>query len=177
MGLRDRIQERRAENSGEQFFTMRQKMLSIGDDYWIEDSSGNRVFKVDGKALRVRETLKFDDAQGNELLKIQERIARVRDTMKIEDANGNTVATVKKAMITPLRERWHVETPNGDMKIQGNIVDHEYEIEANGQKVAEVSKRWLRVADSYGVQVAPGQNAVLMLAIAAILDEMAHPDR
>ncbi|HNE89973.1 MAG TPA: hypothetical protein PK902_11575, partial [Actinomycetota bacterium] len=63
------------------------------------------------------------------------------------------------------------------MKIQGNIVDHEYEIEANGQKVAEVSKRWLRVADSYGVQVAPGQNAVLMLAIAAILDEMAHPDR
>jgi uncharacterized protein YxjI len=111
------------------------------------------------------------------LLKIQERIARVRDTMKIEDANGNTVATVKKAMITPLRERWHVESPNGDLKIQGNIVDHEYEIEANGQKVAEVSKRWLRVADSYGVQVAPGQNAVLMLAIAAILDEMAHPDR
>ncbi len=177
MGLRDRMQERRAENSGEQFFKMRQKILSIGDDFWIEDNNGNRVFKVDGKALRVRETLKFDDAQGNELLKIQERIARVRDTMKIEDTNGNTVATVKKAMITPLRERWHVETPNGDMTIQGNIVDHEYEIEANGQKVAEVSKRWLRVADSYGVQVAPGQNAVLMLAIVAILDEMAHPDR
>ncbi len=178
MGLRDRIQERRAENSGEQFFTMRQKMLSIGDDYWIEDSSGNRVFKVDGKALRVRETLKFDDAQGNELLKIQERMARVRDTMKIEDANGNTVATVKKAMITPLRERWHVEVSNGpDLKVQGNLVDHEYELEADGQKVAEVSKRWLRVADSYGVQVAPGQNAVLMLAVATILDEMAHPDR
>jgi uncharacterized protein YxjI len=81
-------------------------------------------------------------------------------------------------MITPLRERWHVDVANGsDLKIQGNIVDHEYEIEADGQKVAEVSKRWLRVADSYGVQVAPGQNAVLMLAIVAILDEMAHPDR
>lgn len=71
MGLRDRIQERRADNSGEQFFTMRQKLLSIGDDFWIEDNNGNRVFKVDGKALRVRETLKFEDAQGNELLKIR----------------------------------------------------------------------------------------------------------
>ena len=177
MGLRDRIQERRAENSGEQFFTMRQKMLSIGDDYWIQDSSGNRVFKVDGKALRVRETLKFYDAQGNELLKIQERIARVRDTMKIEDANGNTVATVKKAMITPLRERWHVESPNGDLKIQGNIVDHEYEIEGPAGKIAQVSKKWLRAADTYAISVAPEQNDALIIAVVIVVDAMSHPHK
>lgn len=174
MGLRDRMQERRAENSGEQFFTMRQKMLSIGDDYWIQDSSGNRVFKVDGKALRVRETLKFDDAQGNELLKIQERIARVRDTMKIEDANGNTVATVKKAMITPLRERWHVESPNGDLKIQGNIVDHEYEIEQDGDTIATVSKRWFRVRDTYGIEIDTNADIPLVLSVTIAVDDMSR---
>ncbi|MCU0279158.1 MAG: LURP-one-related family protein [Candidatus Nanopelagicales bacterium] len=178
MGLRDRIQERRAEDSGETFYTMRQKLWSIGDDFWIQDNHGNRVFKVDGKALRVRETLKFEDAQGNELLKIQERMMRVRDTMNIEDAQGNNVASVKKAVISPLRERWHVEVAGGpDLKIQGNIVDHEYTMEADGTKVAEVSKRWLRVADSYGVEVGPGQNTALLLAIVAVIDEMAHPDR
>lgn len=157
---------------------MRQKLLSIGDDYWIQDNDGNRCFKVDGKALRVRDTLKFEDANGNELYKIQERMVRVRDTMEIEHAGGGNAATVKKAMITPLRERWHVEVSGGpDMKIQGNIVDHEYTLESDGDKVAEVSKRWLRVADTYGVEVSPGQNVGLILAIVAVVDQMAHPDR
>lgn len=172
------MQERRAENQGNTFYQMRQKLLSIGDDFWIEDNHGNRCFKVDGKALRVRDTLKFEDANGNELYKIQERMVRVRETMEIEKAGGGNAATVKKAMITPLRERWHVEVNGGpDMKIQGNIVDHEYKLEVDGNDVAEVSKRWLRVADTYGVEVSPGQNVALILAIVAVVDQMAHPDR
>ena len=99
---------------------MRQKLVSIGDDYWIENDQGERVFKVDGKALRVRKTLIFEDSHGTELLKIQERVARVRDTMEIEDADGHTVATVKKALITPMRERWTVKVADGpDLDVKG----------------------------------------------------------
>lgn len=172
------MQERRAENQGITVYQMRQKLLSIGDDFWIEDNHGNRCFKVNGKAVRVRDTMIFEDANGTELFKIQERMLRVRDTMEIENAGGSNAATVKKAMISPLRERWHVEVAGGsDIKVQGNIVDHEYTLEANGDKVAEVSKRWLRVADTYGVEVQPDQNAALVLAIVAVVDSMAHPDR
>jgi len=64
-----------------------------------------------------------------------------------------------------------------DLRVQGNIVDHEYTIEQDGAKVAEVSKRWFRVRDTYGVEVAPGENDVLILAVAAVLDNMAHPAR
>ena len=64
-----------------------------------------------------------------------------------------------------------------DLRVQGNIVDHEYTIEQDGSKVAEVSKRWFRVRDTYGVEVAPGENDVLILAVAAVLDNMAHPAR
>jgi uncharacterized protein YxjI len=180
VGLRDRRQERREERQGggALHFQMRQKLVSIGDDYWIEDDRGQRQFKVDGKALRVRKTLILQDANGTDLLKIQERIARVRDTMEIEDANGNTVATVKKALISPIRDRWSVSVADGpDFSVKGNIVDHEYTIEGDGGTAAEVSKRWFRVADTYGVEVAPGQNAALMLAVTAVIDTMAHPDR
>ena len=59
-----------------------------------------------------------------------------------------------------------------DLAVQGNIVDHEYEIEADGRKVAEISKRWFRVADTYGVEVMPGQNDVLILAVTAVVDAM-----
>ena len=99
--FRDRRQERREERrggGGATHYRMRQKLVSIGDDYWIEDDQGERVFKVDGKALRVRETLIFEGSDGSELLKIQQRIARVRDTMEIEDRDGHTVATVRKAL-------------------------------------------------------------------------------
>src|SRR5690348_18366447 len=91
--LGDRRRERREERrggDGRTHFRMRQKLVSIGDDYWIEDDQGDRVFKVDGKALRARKTLIFEDAHGNELLKIQERMLRIRDTMEIEDADGHS---------------------------------------------------------------------------------------
>lgn len=179
--FRDRRQERREERraaGGATHYRMRQKLVSIGDDYWIENDHGERVFKVDGKALRVRETLIFEDSHGSELLKIQQRIARVRDTMEIEDRDGHTVATVKKALITPLRDRWAVGVTGGpDLDVRGNIVDHEYTIEDGRSTVAEVSKKWFRIADTYGVEVAAGQDPALMLAITAVLDTMAHPAR
>jgi uncharacterized protein YxjI len=132
-----------------------------------------RVFKVNGKALRVRDTLLFEDASGNELLKIQQRMLHIRDTMEIEDAHGDKVATVKKALITPLRDRFEVRVENGpDMEVHGNIVDHEYRIERDGKKVAEVSKKWFRVADTYGVEADPTQDTVLLLAVTAALDQM-----
>ena len=155
-------------------YQMREKMLSIGDDFWIEDESGRRAFKVDGKALRVRQTLVIEDSNGAELMKIQDRPVHVRESMDVEDAAGATVATVKKAMVSPLRERFTVELAGGgELTAQGNITDHEFEIESGGAKVAEVSKKWFRVRDSYGVEVAPGQNAPLILAVAVCIDQMA----
>ena len=178
MGFRERRQERREERrggGGAVHYRMRQRLVSIGDDYWIEDEGGRRAYKVNGKALRIRQTLNFEDAHGNTLLRIQERKLRVRDTMEIEDAEGRTVATVKKALVTPLRERMSVSVEGGqDLDVQGNIVDHEYSIEAGGAKVAEVSKRWFRVADTYGVEIAPGQNEILLLAVTAVIDSMTH---
>ena len=178
--FRERRQERREERrgGGMTHFQMRQKIVSIGDDFWIENDRGERAYKVDGKALRVRDTLILEDASGRELFKIQAKVVRVRDTMDIEDANGATVATVKKALITPLRERWDVDVKNGaGLAVQGNVVDHEYTIESDGQKVAEVSKRWFRVADTYGVEVSDDVDPALVLAVTVVIDAMTHPDR
>ena len=161
-------------DAGTTRYQMRQQIISIGDDYWIEDDRGERVFKVDGKALRLRKTLVFEDAVGTELLKIEERRFRIRDTMEIEDPDGRTVATVRKALISPFRDRWSVDVANGpSLGIKGDIVGHEYEIEADGQRVATVSKKWFRFTDTYGVEVGPGQDPVLILAIAAVLDTTA----
>ena len=168
----------RDEGPGGRRFQMREKLVSIGDDSWIEDEQGDRVYKVDGKALRIRKTIIFEDVDGRELCKIQERMLRVRDSMEIEGPDGNRIALVHKAMITPLRERWVIKVDDGpDLHTHGNILDHEYTIERDGDKVAEISKRWFRVRDTYGVEVAPGEQDILILAVTSAIDEMAHPDR
>jgi uncharacterized protein YxjI len=151
---------------------MREKLFAIGDDYWIENDEGERVFKVNGKALRIRDTFIIEDPSGTELFKVQEKKLHVRDTMDIE-RDGKTVARVKKALITPFRDRFSVDVEDGeDMEAKGNIVDHEYKIERGGERVAEVSKRWFRIRDTYGIEIAQGQEDALLLAVTVCIDQM-----
>jgi uncharacterized protein YxjI len=164
---------RRDEETGGTRYQMREKLFAIGDDFWVETDAGERAFKVDGKALRVRSTFVLESPSGEELFKIQERKLRIRDTMEIE-RDGETVATIKKALVTPLRDRFAIElNDGGELSAKGNIVDHEYEIERDGQKIAEISKRWFRIRDTYGITIAPGQNDALILAAVVCIDEMA----
>jgi len=183
--MRNRRQDRREERqddrssgrrgSGNTRYQMRQKMVSIGDDFWIENGQGQKAFKVDGKALRVRQTLNFDNPHGQTLCKIQERKLRVKDSMEVEDAHGNQVAFVKKAIISPVRDRFTVKIKNGpDLEVKGNILDHEYAIGEGRDKIAEVSKKWFRLRDTYGVEIEPEQDDIVILAVTVCIDQMAH---
>jgi uncharacterized protein YxjI len=169
MNLRDRLHDR---GSDAVRYQMREKLLAIGDDSWIEDAAGQRVFKVDGKVARLRDTFVLEDARGQEVARIKERSLHVRDTMSIDI--GGRSATVKKALVG-LRDRYHVEVDGGeDLKAHGNIVDHEYEIEQGGDKIAEVSKKWFRIRETYGVEIAPGADVALILSIVVAIDDMSR---
>jgi uncharacterized protein YxjI len=97
--------------------------------------------------------------QGNRLCKLQQKLLTVRETMTIEADSGESLATIKKALISPIRDRWTVKMGDGpDLTVKGNILDYEYEISDDSRKVAEVSKKWFRIRDTYGVQIEPSQN-------------------
>src|SRR5512136_459185 len=96
-------------------------------------------------------------------------------SMEVQGPNGGQLDRVKKALITPVRERRVVKVKNGpDLEVQGNVLDHEYTIGEGRDKLAEVSKKWFRLSDSYGVSIDPGQDDVLILSVAVCIDEMAH---
>ncbi|HET7857197.1 MAG TPA: LURP-one-related family protein [Gaiellaceae bacterium] len=157
-------------------YQMRERMFAIGDDYWIETDGGHPAYKVDGKALRIRNTLVLEAPEGGEVFTIQKKLLSIRDTMEIE-RDGKTVATVKKALVSPLRDRFSIEVEDGeDMEAKGNIVDHEYKIQRGGDEVAEVSKRWLRMRDVYGIEIAEGENDALILAVTVCIDQISHSE-
>jgi uncharacterized protein YxjI len=96
----------------------------------------------------------------------------VRDAIKI-DIDGRD-AVVKKALVG-IRERYHVEVEHGeDLRAQGNFVDHEYKIERDGDTIAEVSKKWFRVRDTYGVEVYDVADAPICLAVTVAIDALSH---
>ena len=163
--------------NGSERYCMRQKLISIGDDYWIENAHGESVFFVDGKAFRLREHLGFKDVLGNELLSIQEKVMHIKDTYSIY-RDGNVFATVKKALVTPIRQRFDVHVAGAEnMEVEGNIVDHEYEIHEGSKRMAVISKKWFHIADTYGVDIVPKANDILILAITVVIDMMIDSGR
>jgi uncharacterized protein YxjI len=166
---------RRGDEPDGERFQMREKLLAIGDDFWIENDQGERAYKVNGKAVRLRETFVLEDTSGGEVARIQERKLSVRDKVAIE-RGGDKVATVRKALVG-IRDRFAIDVERGaDMKAKGNVVDHEYEIERDGDTVASISKKWFRVRDSYGVDVAAGEDIPLILAITVAIDSLTTRD-
>jgi uncharacterized protein YxjI len=154
---------------------MRQKLVSFGDDFWIENDRGERVYKVNGKMMRVRGTLEFENTEGKVKAQIQERMLRAKDSMAIENGKGDKIAEVKRALITPIRERWVVKISDGpDLEVQGDLLAHEYRIGDGKHKVAKVSKKWFRIKDTYGVQIEPNQDDAVILAVTVAIDAMVH---
>lgn len=158
-------------------YMVRQKLFSIGDDFWVTDEQGDQVFLVDGKALRLRETLELKDRSGAVVATVRKKLLAVRDTMQIE-RGGQVIATVRKAVFSPLRHRSTIDLADGSqLEAVGNLFDKEFEILAGGQPLARVSRAWFRLRDTYGVEVAPGQDDALFLAIAVCLDRIHHDEQ
>ena len=156
-------------------YAVQEKLFSIGADFWITDEQGGRAFLVDGKVLRLRQTLEIRDPGGHVVVTVRKKLVTMHETMEIEQ-DGTVVATVRKALISPLHHRSVVDLADGSqLEAVGNVLDKEFEITAGNQVLARISRAWFRIRDTYGVDVAPGQDDVLFLAIAVALDRI-HDD-
>ncbi|WP_413166797.1 LURP-one-related/scramblase family protein [Capilliphycus salinus ALCB114379] len=157
-------------------FQVKQRLFTFGDDFFITNERDERVIKVDGKLLRLRDTLIFENMQGQELYKITARMVDIRETMDLKRPDGSKAAIVHDAWFSPIRDRWRIDIPGGeDLTTVGNILQHEYTICQGGRlPIAIISKKWFRLRDTYGVEVADAFDAPLILGITVVIDMMSH---
>jgi uncharacterized protein YxjI len=157
-------------------YKLRQHLISLGDDFTIEDEHGRAVYNVDNKLLRIRDTFVITDRAGNEVATIRERILALRETVDIL-RGGETIAVVRKAWFTPFRDKFTIDVKGSDdLVAQGNLLDHEYDIRRGDEVIASISKRWFTFRDTYGITINEGEDEGLILAIAVAIDEMVHDD-
>lgn len=159
---------------------VRERLFGIGDDYWIEDADGHKVFLVDGKAMRVRDTFELKDAQGRIVVEIKQKLISLRDTMLIE-RDGEQLAKVQRKRLSLLRNHYRVTLVDGtELDVSGKILDREFAVDYDGELLAQISRRWLTVRDTYGIDVVrEDADTPLLIAVAVcviVLAEKEHED-
>ncbi len=159
-------------------YLVRDKIFGIGDDYWIEDEHGRHAFLVDGKALRLRDTLEIKDPAGRVLITLRAKMLSIRDAMTIE-RDDQTLATVRKKRLSLLRNHYRVSLAEGtELDVTGRVLNREFSVEHDGELLARISRKWLRVRDTYAVDVVrDGADAALLIAVAVCVIRMAERER
>ena len=158
-------------------YLMRERILSWGDDFTIKDDAGREAFHVDGKVFSFGDKLSFKDRDGNEVALIDQKLLSFGPQYEIV-RGGTTVAVVKKQLFTLFRARFTVDVPGpDDLEAKGNFLEHEYVFERDGRDVARISKKWLSLSDSYAIDINEGEDDVVILAAAVVIDLVSHPDQ
>jgi uncharacterized protein YxjI len=153
---------------------MKQKLVSFGDDFYIKDENGNNVFFVDGKVFSIGNQLSFKDLNGNELVHIQQKVLAWGPTYELYQGDQRR-AVVRRDLFSLFRHRFTVDVPGpDDLEAEGNLLDLEYTLSRGEQQVATVSKKWFSWSDTYGVDIADGEDDVLILASTVVIDMACH---
>jgi uncharacterized protein YxjI len=158
-------------------YTVRERLFDIKDDFWVTDEDGRRAFCVNARLVSLHHTLVLQDAAGRTLASIKHKLLTFTDAINIEH-DGAVVATVHRAIFSPLHHRAHIDLHDGGGRLEaiGNIIDKDFEIRDGDQVVARISRKWFTIRDAYGVDVAPGQNDAFIIAIAVCLDRIHHDE-
>jgi uncharacterized protein YxjI len=157
-----------------QRYIIRQKIISITDNFTIRTPDGTDVYNVKGRLISIGDKLVLCETHGDDRVVIKEKLLRVRPTYRIT-RNGQTLATINKRLLTVMRDRFKVNVPHEpELEITGNIWAHEYRFLRQGKEVAHVSKAWISLTDRYGVQVNDDEDTLLYLACAIVIDMISH---
>ena len=161
-------------------YVMDQKLLSIRDTYIIRDPAGNELGKIQKKFFSIGPKYTFYDHGGTEVGRIEGKLLALRPTYSILDQKGNLIATLKKKLLTFFGSKYWFESRKGQeiMRAKGNFLAHEYQItDSAGNTLAHISKKWLSIRDSYGIDIIGKADRYLILAAAVCIDAVEHEER
>jgi uncharacterized protein YxjI len=157
-----------------QLYVLNQKMISLTGDLWIEDAQGHHAFEVDGQLLSLRGTHVLKDVSGQALYEISKPLApHLHDTITITKG-GQAAATVQKAVFNLAGDKFKITLASGQqLTLKGDWMDREFQVKDQaGQVVMTASRAWFSMHDAYGVQISPGFEVPLGLAIAIALERV-----
>lgn len=155
-------------------YIIKQKIFSFGDKFNINDEEGVPRYQVEGKFFSIGKKLNIYDMEGNHLVYIEQEIFRLLPEYFLYE-NDEVVAKVKKEF-TFLKPKINIESVYGDFTIDGSVFAYNFTVSKDGEEVARVSKEFLTLSDTYGVEIF-GDNDDFLLALVIVIDQIFHDNR
>jgi uncharacterized protein YxjI len=153
-------------------YLAQERMLSSGGDFSVTDEQENQVYFISGQTMGLSQTFELQDKSGAILASIRKERWTSRDTMDIE-RDGAVIATVQPAVFSPVHHRSVIKLAGGgELEAIGNFLEREFEIRSGDAVLAKISRSLFQLHDRYAVDVCPGQDDALMLAIAISMDRI-----
>lgn len=150
-------------------YVIREKFFHLGEDSIIADDAGTPRFQVDGKLFSLYDRLLMRDMAGNEVAEIHRKLIALAATYEIE--RKGVEVEMRKQLFSPFIDRYTVDVPGpDDLAVEGSLFEHEYTFRRAGNVIATVSKQWITLTATYGVEIAAGEDDALILACVLALD-------
>jgi uncharacterized protein YxjI len=150
-------------------YLIRERFFRLGEDSDITDDQGRPVLYVDGKVLSLHDRLVIRDPPATRSPRCTASCGAAAHLPDRGRRRGGRRGP--QAAVHPFGDRFTIDVPGpDDLEVRGNLLDHEFTVRRGDQTVATISKRWFSIRDTYAVEVAPGQDDLLILAAVLALD-------
>ena len=145
---------------------IKQKMLSLKDNFTVKDDQENEVYFVEGSFMQIPKTFSIMDSSKHEVALITKKTFSFLPTFFVE-VNGQESVTIKK-QFSFLKARYSIDAAG--MEVRGNWWDMDFEVLQNGESIGSVSKKWFTWGDSYQLQIANEVTEPLLVALVVAID-------
>ena len=157
-------------------YVIKEQFWSWGDDFHIFNENREPVFLVDGQAFSWGDKLSFQSMDGRELAFISQKMFSFKPKYEIY-RDGRLFAEVVKEW-SWFNKNFTLDVPGpNDYAIDGSFWQHDYSFQRSGRLVAQVSKALWSWTDSYGIEVADGEDDVSILCAAIVIDQVLHDEK
>lgn len=153
-------------------YMIRQKIFSLGDKFTIKDENERDVFIVKSQLLSFGKKLRIFDLNENEVCYIEQQLFKFMPQYNIY-INGEMIANVKKKFAM-FKNDFEILSDNANYYVEGEFLAHEFRIFNDRKLIGQVSKKFLSLTDTYGVEVDDDEDQVLVLALAIVIDMVCH---
>jgi len=156
-------------------FLIRQKIFSIGEKFTIKDEQDKDCYQVKGAIFTLAKKLELLDMQEQTLISIRQKLFAFMPEYFLLKGEEQ-VARIKQKFAF-LKPKFEITGVNGTYSMEGNFLAYDFTLVKEGTVAATVSKKFFSFTDSYGVEVAQGEDPAFILALVIVIDQVIHPTR
>ncbi len=145
---------------------IKQKVFSWKDKFYVKDENGNDRYYIEGEFFTLGKKLHIYDMNNNELAFIHQKVMSFLPRFYVY-IGGTQVAEIVKEF-TLFRNKYRIEGLGWE--VDGDFMDHDYEITSMGRPIVSISKEWFTWGDSYMLDIADNVDPINALSVVLAID-------